>query len=220
MNLQSNLGSVSETQGALESAVARLEADILASAVAERQRTKYVIVILGTGVPSPRCSANDSLPAYASASQPDGVWPDSPPATASLCNSNPDGGLPSACDANTGMDPGGNPCIPGFTPGTDRNQNTQLLGPIDQLLAFKAKYGLGDIRVHTRLLFNSSTFQACGPLCDDIFGMPPSDARTLGVWTLRQIAEGHGGGTFEDPGDPATLSLSSIDVRSLATFCP
>lgn len=197
--LQSTLKRGSNLQGGLEAAKALIEQDVLTTAASVRARSRYVVVVLSTGVPYPRCAANDSMTEYASASRPELVWADSPGAT-TWCN-------------------GQNPEVLGFTPGSNLNQNAQLFAAVDGMLALDTQYGLGDVRVFTRLLMNDANLAACGPLCQDLFG-PQSlaDSRAMGTWLLTQLAQ-RGQGTFVDPGTPSNLNLSDLDTSEFTTFC-
>lgn len=202
--LQSNLAKGSNLQGALEATKALIEQDVQNTAASIRARSRYVVVILSTGIPFPRCSTNDSLAVYASAANPALTWSDSLGA-GTYCNS---------------VMPNDPDFITGFTAGGDLNQNAQLFGLVDGMLGLDAQYGLGDVRVFTRLLMNDANLAACGPICQDLFGDNTSfaDTRTMGTWLLTQLAT-RGQGTFADPGTPAMLSLSSVDTSEFTTFC-
>jgi hypothetical protein len=201
--LQSTLGGSSNLQGALEATKQLIEQDVQNTAASIRARSRYVVVVLSTGIPYPRCSSNDTLATYASASNPSLVWADSA-GSSTYCNS---------------VMPGDNDFITGFTAGGDLNQNEQLFGLVDGMLELDAQYGLGDVRVFTRLLMNEANLNACGPLCRDLLG-PNSfaDSRSMGTWLLTQFAA-RGQGTFVDPGTPAMLSFSGIDTSEFTTFC-
>ncbi|MDP3504767.1 MAG: VWA domain-containing protein [Myxococcales bacterium] len=197
--LQNTLKRGSNLQGGLEAAKALIEQDVLTTAASVRARSRYVVVVLSTGIPFPRCAANDSMTEYASAARPELVWADSPGA-GTWCN-------------------GQNPEVLGFTPGSSLNQNAQLFAAVDGMLALDTQYGLGDVRVFTRLLMNDANLAACGPICQDLFG-PQSlaDSRTMGTWLLTQLAQ-RGQGTFVDPGAPSNLTLSDLDTSEFTTFC-
>lgn len=202
--LQSNLAKGSNLQGALEATKALIEQDVQNTAASIRARSRYVVVILSTGVPFPRCSSNDSLGTWASAANPALVWADS-------------AGAGSYCNTPMTNDP--DP-ITTFTAGGDLNQNAQLFSLVDGMLALDAQYGLGDVRVFTRLLMNDANLAACGPICQDLFGVNTSfaDTRTMGTWLLTQLAT-RGQGAFVDPGTPSMLSFSSVDTSEFTTFC-
>lgn len=202
--LQSMLGKGSNLQGALEATKALIEQDVQATATSLRARSRYVVVISSTGLPFPRCSSDDALAMYASVANPGLVWADSVGA-GTYCNS---------------VMPNDPDFITGFTAGGDLNQNAQLFGLVDGLMGLDAQYGLGDVRVFTRLLMNDANLTACGPICQDLLGVgtTPADARTMGSWLLTQLAT-RGQGAFVDPGTPSMLSFSSIDTAEFTTFC-
>lgn len=197
--LQSTIQKASNLQGALEAARGLIEQDVLTTAASVRARSRYVVVVLSTGVPFPRCAANDMMAEYASATRPELVWADSPGA-GTYCN-------------------GQNPEILGFAPGSSLNQNAQLFAAVDGMLALDTQYGLGDVRVFTRLMMNDANVAACGPICQDLFG-PQSlaDTRAMGTWLLTQLAQ-RGQGTFVDPGTPSSLTLADLDTSEFTTFC-
>ena len=202
--LQGALANGSNLQGALEATKTLIEQDVQNTAESIRARSRYVVVILSTGIPYPRCSSNDSLAVYASAANPALTWADS-------------SGAGSFCNLDMPNDP---ERLGTFTAGGDLNQNAQLFGLVDGMVALDAQYGLGDVRVFTRLLMNDANLAACGPICQDLFGVSTSfaDTRTMGTWLLTQLAT-RGQGTFADPGTPAMLSLSSVDTSEFTTFC-
>ena len=197
--LQSTLQKGSNLQGALEAAKALIEQDVLLTAASLRARSRYVVVVISTGVPFPRCASNDMMAEYASPTRPELVWADSR-GSGTFCN-----------------DP--NPEILGFTPGSNLNQNAQLFAAVDGMIGLDTQYGLGDVRVFTRLMMNDANVATCGPICQDLFG-PQSlaDTRSMGTWLLTQLAQ-RGQGTFVDPGTPANLTLSDIDTSEFTTFC-
>lgn len=199
--LQSTLSNASDLQGGLELAATRLSEDMEATTPELRARTKYIVVVLSKGVPFPRCSANDGLSSYASPSDPSGTWADSPGAE-TFCNSG----------SSTPEDN-----IPGFVAGGDRNQNAQLLAAVDSIVSLKGKFGVGDVRVHTALLFDSATVASCGAICQD--AMLGTAGHDVGHYTLEQLAL-HGQGTFVDPGSPQQLTLGGMDTSEFTTFCP
>lgn len=202
-NFQAQLTRTSNLQGALEAAKSLIEQDVQATAASVRARSRYVVVVLSTGIPFPRCSANDGLAQYASASQPQLVWADS-------------SGAANFCNAVTPGDPDN---VDGFSAGSDLNQNAQLFAAVDGMLGLDAQYGLGDVRVFTRLLMNDANVAACGPICQDLFGRQSfADTRAMGTWLLGQLAQ-RGQGTFVDPGAPQQLTLADIDTSEFTTFC-
>ena len=202
-SLQNSLGKGSDFQGALAGVSRTIEADLSAATAEVRAKTRYVVVFLSDGLPYPRCSASDGLTNWATPASPDGIWPDNP---ATFCNDTFDAG----CD----------PCLVGFVPGGDRNQNSQLSDAAAAIAALKSKYQAGDVRVHTRLLLDASVLQSCGACLNDLGSgaATAAEARTEATFALTKIAQG-GGGTFGDPGSPSVLSLDDIDMSETVTLC-
>jgi hypothetical protein len=132
------------------------------------------------------------------------------------------------CNQIDPMDPD---AITGFVAGTDRNQNYQLFSYIDQLVELKEQYNIGDIRLHTVLLFNEEAVRLCGPICQDLYGryvrwpgpvpVPngPASAKSIASWTLQQFAQ-RGNGVYQEFNDflgVGQLSLGALDYSSLAS---
>jgi hypothetical protein len=216
-SLQSELGKGTDYQGALSYAHSLILADINAVEQSSPQllpRTRYVVVFLTDGTPFPRCSANDNLSAYADASNPDLIWEDSSGAG----GSSPTG----FCNGIDPMDPD---AILGYVKGTDRNQNYQLFNLAQKIMELKDKHNIGDIRMHSVLLFNVAAVAACGPICQDIYGTypntPPAQypvaARTIAEFTLRRLAE-IGNGVYQafENGEIQNLGLGALDYSGLA----
>jgi len=213
-NLQAELGKGTDMQGALAYAYGVIASDIADTNTTNPQllpRTRYVIVFLTDGTPYPRCSANDNLSQYADPTHPELIWADS---------------LPDYCNLT---DAQGDDAINGFVAGTDRNQNYQIFSYVDQIMQLKTAYNVGDIRLHTVLLFSDqgvATCNALGLLCQDIYGVypntPPSQypqaARQVARWLLQQMAA-RGNGVFQefDNGDIQNLGLGALDYTSLAS---
>ena len=211
--LQAGLGKGTDYQGALSYTYATIASDIVATAEtnpAILPRTRYVVVFLTDGVPYPRCSGNDALSTFASPDAPELTWADSFGAE-EFCNL---------------TDPGPDQ-ITGFIPGTDRNQNYQLFNYVDQLMDLKQAYNIGDLRMHTVLLFNTEAVRACGSACEQIYGAYPGvataaypeAAKKIAAWTLKQFAA-RGNGVYQEFNDFAgigNLALGALDYSSLAS---
>lgn len=202
-SLQAVLGRSANLQTALEHVRARIELDLLSRSDAERTRTRYVVVVLSTGVPSPRCTRNDLLMPFASAARPELVWADTDTA---FCNV---------------IDPNSPPTdqISTFVPGTSINQNGQLFDIADALGAMKGWYGV-TASIHTRLLLSERSFTRCGASCDGVLpsGLNQPDARTVGRYVLGELAR-RSGGSFVDPGEPSNLDLMDLATMEPTTFC-
>lgn len=208
--LQSQLGKGTDYQGALSYAYSLIASDINAVAQSNPEllpRTRYVVVFLTDGTPYPRCSATDNLSVYASPTNPDLTWADS---LVDFCN------LTSTTDA-----------IDGFEVGTDRNQNYQLFSYVRRLMELKDQYNVGDVRMHTVLLFNQEAVRACGPICQDIYGVYPGvpqaeypqAAKQIASWLLRRFAD-MGNGVYQEfnnTGEISNLGLGALDYSSFAS---
>ncbi|MDC0713804.1 VWA domain-containing protein [Stigmatella sp. ncwal1] len=212
--LQSQLGKGTDYQGAVGYAYSLIASDINAVSANNPEvlpRTRYVVVFLTDGTPYPRCSANDNLSAYATPDSPDLTWADSSSA-GDFCNL---------------LDPDSPDSIEEFQPGTDRNQNYQLFSYVRRLMELKDQYNVGDIRMHTVLLFNQQAVQLCGPICQDIYGTypgtPPAQypqaAKKVAAWLLARFAE-IGNGVyqeFNDTGEINNMGLGALDYSSFAS---
>jgi hypothetical protein len=245
--LQSTLGKGADMQGALDLAIETLRADMVKtgqSDPATLARTRYVVVVISSGVPYPRCSSDDSLSSYADALHPDGIWADNPTLAAmpsdggsgggggpeclgsdcggdggvSICNAACDPNVPGSClsDILYGLPDGGDAPYPGG----DRNQNAQLTGRVDELVSLGGIYGAAQVQLHTALLYDLQPVIWCGVICSDVFTPNnPTDMRTASTWLLQQLAM-HGQGTFHDMGSPATPDLSWLDTAPATNLCP
>lgn len=216
--LQAELGKGTDYQGALAYAYGLVSSDISQTEMNSPEllpRTRYVVVFLTDGVPFPKCSANDNLTQYADDLNPDLTWADS-------------FGAGDFCNTIDPMDPD---AITGFVAGTDRNQNYQLFSYVDQLMELKQQYNIGDIRMHTVLLFNLEAVTACGPICQDVYGQyvrwpgpvpvpdGPAAAKDIARWTLQQLAQ-RGNGVYQEFNDftgIGQLNLGALDYSSLAS---
>ncbi|MFP2960166.1 cell-cell cohesion protein MtsD [Myxococcus sp. 1LA] len=208
--LQSQLGKGTDYQGALSYAYSLISSDINAVSQSNPEllpRTRYVVVFLTDGTPYPRCSANDNLSVFADPDNPDLTWADS---------------LTDFCNLTNTTDQ-----IDGFEVGTDRNQNYQLFSYVRRLMELKDQYNVGDLRMHTVLLFNQEAVRACGPICQDIYGVYPGveqarypeAAKKIAAWLLRRFAD-MGNGVyqeFNDTGEISNLGLGALDYSSFAS---
>lgn len=212
-SLQTQLGKGTDYQGALAYAYSLIASDITQTEQNNPEllpRTRYVVVFLTDGTPYPRCSANDSLAVYATPDTPYLTWADSASA-GDFCNL---------------TDPDSPDQITGFITGTDRNQNYQLFAYVDQLMQLKEQYNVGDLRFHTVLLFNEAAVQACGTICQDLYGVfpgvpassYPAEAKKIATWVLTQLAQ-RGNGVYQEftNGEIQNLGLGALDYSSLAS---
>jgi len=216
--LQAELGKGTDYQGALAYAYGLIASDISATEMTTPEvlpRTKYVVVFLTDGVPFPRCAGNDMLTQYADDLNPQLTWADSLGA-GDFCNQ---------------IDPRDPDAITGFVAGTDRNQNYQLFSYVKQIVDLKDQFNVGDVRLHTVLMFNEESVRNCGPICQDVYGsyvrypgpVPVPDgpvaARSIAQWTLQQLAQ-QGNGVYQEFNNfsgLAQLNLGVLDYSSLAS---
>ncbi len=64
-------------------------------------------------------------------------------------------------------------------------------------MELKDQYNVGDIRMHTVLLFNQEAVRLCGPICQDLYGtypgvtpdQYPQAAKKIASWLLQRFAE-------------------------------
>ncbi len=216
--LQAELGKGTDYQGALSYAYSLIASDIVATEATTPEvlpRTRYVVVFLTDGVPFPKCAANDNLTQYADDLNPDLTWADSY-------------GAGDFCNLIDPMDPD---AITGFVKGTDRNQNYQLFSYVKQITDLKDQYNIGDIRLHTVLMFNEEAVRNCGPICQDVYGQyvrwpgptpvadGPTAAKKIAGWLLQQMAQ-RGNGVYQEFSNfagLAQLNLGALDYSSLAS---
>jgi hypothetical protein len=241
--LQSELGKAADYEGALAYAYGLISADVNDTQLTNPEllpRTRYEVVLIGSGMPFPRCAfdqAPDAGP-WASVSMPELTWPDSPSAD---CSSPPlpdpecigaacwTEGLPDAgpnCYCN-GVDPMDPDLITGFTPGGERNQFNALLAYPRQMKALQAKYHVGDIRLHTVQVFDQDALNACGSVCWGLLGayagVPDtqrmSAALSVGTDLMQQLAAAADGTAlqFSTATQLAGGSLTSLDFTSAAS---
>lgn len=203
-SLQFELDSFGNLQAGLVAAHETIEKDVLSLSALARQRTRYVLVLLSAGVPSPRCSVNDSLMSYATPAHPELVWADTAPVE---CSTAPPFGRPELE-------------LPEFRVGTDLNQNAQLDAVADRFHQLESWYGIPPIWVHPRLIISEQAVAKCGAGCAGKLpgGMSGPELRAVGSYVLRRLAS-RTGGTFVDPGEPSNLSLDEFTTMVPATFC-
>ncbi|MGV3624272.1 MAG: cell-cell cohesion protein MtsD [Archangium sp.] len=215
-NLQAQLGKGTDYQGALAYTYALISSDITRQELEDPSvlpRTRYVVVFVTDGVPYPKCAANDGLTQFADDLNPDLTWADSF-GSGDFCNQ---------------IDPDDPDAITGYIAGTDRNQNYQLFSYVKQIADLKDQFNIGDIRLHTVLMFNEEAVRNCGPICQDVYGeyvrypgrvpVPdgPSAARSIASWTLQQLAI-RGNGVYQEFSNfsgLAQLNLGALDYSSL-----
>jgi Bacterial TSP3 repeat len=185
-----------------------VESDIqstLTNSPAELPRTRYEIVLITDGSPTPRCTWADGAGNAASAQNPMGTWADTDP---TYCNT---------------VDPQDPDYIPGFIPGGDRNQNHQLFAPIDALKGVAATARVGKMELHTLLATNAEAIAQCGALCTDLYPPDPSltdrveAARRSSAWLLGELSHRLKGSFrgFENYAGLDALATARVDGTTL-----
>lgn len=191
------LGPATDYQGALATSVRMLEEDMVAVGPAERARTRYVVVFMSDGNPEPRCRAGceDDLSRCGDGvdNDQDGLTDAEDPDCEGVGDNaaRPDS-LYGVCNTDREIPEGTYVDMSGRCP--EYNMPRQVLQRVDDLRALDQTYAVGDIRLHTVLLFSEP--EVVASLCPDFtaaFGYDPTQAAAL----LEGMAQA-GGGTFRD----------------------
>jgi hypothetical protein len=203
------------------------------------------VVLLGSGMPYPRCAV-DGVPdagGWATESMPELTWPDSPTASCvpqpTMYNPEclgPDCGAPPMVDAGAGMDLNcycnnidvtDPDAIGGFLMGGARNQFSALLAYAQAIKSLQASFPVADIRMHTVQVFDQDLLNACGEQCWGLLGayagVPDaqrmSAALSIGADLMHQLAAATGGTSlqFSTATQLSGGSLTSLDLASTAS---
>ena len=212
-------------EGALAAAKAHLLNDMLQSDPAELARTKYVILFFSDGAPTPKCclAAEETvgelgeLP-FGCAPEP---WEQAEPDVA-YCEGEAEQTLCNAQDfldrfrefqagteyAGSSPDYGDDPlsALDDFEPGDNYNRTYQIEDLVEDIVELGATFGVGELRFHTALLFDST-------LPDDVKEIYRLNrCRSEGL--LRRMAE-IGGGVFRDFENSEEIDFLSFNFTSL-----
>ena len=189
--------SVTDYQGALGMAYQVLLDDIRSAGQAERSRSKYVVVFLSDGNPQPKCHRSR------------------PCATDADCDRG------TSCGSGECSDPFlvcevtrddwadiqvPEALYPALEAGADYNQPYQLTNLVDDVRALQARWGVGDIRLHTGFLFDPNTSQAWL----DAFALDPVAGEEL----LREMAL-HGAGRFMNFASGDEIDFLQVDYTAI-----
>jgi hypothetical protein len=192
---------LTDYQGALSAVYQMISEDIVASAPAERARSKYVVVFFSDGAPDPQCSAQVTACGA-------GTCPAHQHCRAGVCK---DDYLICSVPRKDWQDAFDQPLLtpdlyPDLDSGADYNQQSQILRSIDDIIGLQDFYRVGEIRVHTAFLYDpeAATDPLAGP-----FGLD----REGGVELLTAMA-GHGYGTFTEFSSSASIDFLNINYTS------
>lgn len=212
------LGPATDYQGTLAQAIRLLEEDMVSVGAGERARTRYVVVFISDGVPSPRCNegCEDTISACSNGIDDDGdtLIDEDDPDCFDITNNDlhPDN-LYGICNTTAPIPEGEYVDFSGRCPAY--NQPEQILGRINDMLALRDVYGVGAITMHSVLFFSPQSVVdgVCGGDAARDFGFEETRARGL----LRAMAA-QGQGAYRDA-NLATDddSFLRFDFRSLET---
>ncbi|MBI2892011.1 MAG: VWA domain-containing protein [Deltaproteobacteria bacterium] len=166
--------SVTDYQGGLARTLQMLEMDMLDSDIAERARSKYVVMFISDGLPLPKCHAgcDNDLSCYA------------------FCDVDPD------ADEEDDIDPdlldrdgdGRNDVLIDLVLCGDYNADWQILQRVDQIVRLRETYAVGELRFHTLFVW-SSALDNPGVLCS---GEPEFDKPTAEALMTEMADRGEG----------------------------
>ena len=169
--------SVTDYQGAFGATFVTLFNDMEGSGPTQRVRTKYVVVFFSDGTPQPQCSREDD--------EGDKFL---------ICEFDRD-------DVNVPDD-----VFLELEAGADYNQPYQILDKVDQLMALKKRFKVGDLRIHTGFLYDEEEAEKA----EAAFSLDAEAGEAL----LRDIAE-HGSGTFLKFSAGDEIDFLSLDFNSI-----
>jgi hypothetical protein len=191
---------LTDYQGALGAAYQMISADAVASSVAQRARSKYVIVFFSDGTPDPQCSSRET-PCGA------GTCPAHQHCRATVCKDDYLICTTARKDWQDAFDPPiPEDMYPELDKGADYNQPSQILRAVDDIIGLQDFYHLGEVRMHTAFLYDPEA--ASSPLAAP-FGLD----RAGGVELMTAMAE-HGLGTFTEFSDATKIDFLSINYTS------
>ena len=223
LGAESGLGPATDYQGSIATAVRVLEEDMRAVGPAERARTRYLINFVSDGVPEPRCNAGceDSISACEDGedNDGDGLEDATDPDCADIEDASlkPDS-LYGVCNTTQEVPEDVYVDMSGLCP--EYNQPRQIQQRIQEIMALKDAYSVGDVTFNTVLLFSPQevTESVC-PNASAAFGYRRDQARAL----LQGMANvGHG--TFrdvnlaEDVSDFLSFEVTSIKADQTLTI--
>jgi len=218
---------LTDYQGALGAAYATLSKDMVESGPAIRARTKYVVIFFSDGSPDPQCwggtACDPSAPNQCEI-------PGNPSASCKQISCQPNGRcgpvyqtvctvdrrdwpeefqLPTGTNPNTGQawtweDFQG--LYPEMEAGRNYNTPDQIVEKVQDIMALQTVYNVGELRLHTALLFDPNIGQAfIDAFCLD---------RPTAIDLMQKMAAA-GNGTFTEFTSGAQISFLNINYVSI-----
>ncbi len=191
------LGPATDYQGALSTAIEVLEDDMRDVGLSERARSRYVVIFISDGVPEPRCNAgcedDQNNCSDGEDNDGDGRLDGSDPDCSDIGNAaiRPDT-LYGVCNTDQEIPDDIYVDYRGICPAY--NQPETILQRVDELLGLADLYSVGDITLHTVLMFSpQAVVESICPGASTSFGYDLDQARAL----LKAMAR-TGMGTFRD----------------------
>lgn len=219
---EGGLGPATDYQGSLATAVRLLEEDMREVGPAERARTRYVINFVSDGVPEPRCNPGCEDDAGTCSdgedNDGDGIQDGADPDCADINDNSlhPDN-LYGVCNTTREVPEDVYVDYSGLCP--EYNQPRQIQQRIQEIMALKDAYSIGDITLNTVLLFSpADVVESRCPGASENFGYRKDQARAI----LQTMANA-GNGTFRDvnvSGDDADFldfEVTSIKAEKVLT---
>jgi len=207
--------------GALAALKSHLLTDLLTSDPAEISRTKYVIIFFSDGSPAPKCCMSVDETVGTLGVMPYGCAPEPfevPGATTTYCEGEPEQTLCNADDflerfrdRTQGDSPpdygdGTLAALNELEPNDNYNRTYQVEALVEDLMELGTEFGVGEMRLHTALLFDST-------LPDDIKELYRLNrCRSEGL--LRSMAE-LGNGIYRDFESGEDIDFLSFNFTSL-----
>ncbi len=207
--------------GALAAVKSHLLNDLLTSDPAEISRTKYVIIFFSDGSPSPKCCMNVDERVGDVSNMPYGCAPEpyeTAQANVRYCEGEPEQTLCNADDflerfrdLNAGDTPpdygdGTLAALNDLEPNDNYNRTYQVEGLVEDIMELGEEFGVGEIRFHTALLFDST-------LADDVKAIFRLN-RCRSEQLLLRMAE-IGNGIYRDFENGEDIDFLSFNFTSL-----
>lgn len=194
----SGLGPATDYQGALSVAMRMIEGDILENFGPMAARTKYVVIFVSDGIPAPRCNAGceDTVTDCTDGEDNDGdgrIDGADPDCIDIDDNALHPDNIYGVCNTTEEVPEDVYVDYSGICP--EYNQTPQIMSRVQDLLQLKETYNVGDITLHTVLLFSPQEVveAICTGQASQLLGSDRQQATAL----MRAMAAS-GNGTFRD----------------------